>query len=71
MKTTVGTVLIRFTKPGASRPTTRRVSIAPAFDPDATSMVPIPGWTAADPGGRLIPGWALYRTDADGRPLAA
>lgn len=25
----------------------RRVSIAPAFDPNATSMVPLPGWRAA------------------------
>lgn len=42
-----GTVLVRSTAPGATKPSTRRVSLAPAFDPDATSMVPVPGWTAA------------------------
>jgi len=59
----------------ASKDGKRRVPIAPAFDPLAVSMVPIPGWKAGPVGvpaaGVWIPGSALYRTDMDGNPIPA
>jgi hypothetical protein len=45
---TGGTVVIKSTPVGASKPVSRRVSVAPAFDPFAVSMTPIPGWSASD-----------------------
>ena len=44
---TTGTVLIRFVDKATGRKRSKRVGIAPAFDPLATTMTPIPGWTAA------------------------
>ena len=32
----------------------RRVTIAPAFDPNALSMTPLPGWTAAGSAARKV-----------------
>jgi hypothetical protein len=45
----------------------RMVSVAPAFDPDAVSMSPVKGWTAAhDPAwGVFIPGSALVAARSD------
>jgi hypothetical protein len=47
MKGPGGMVTVHSTPVGAGKPASRRVSVAPAFDPDATSMTPVPGWTAA------------------------
>lgn len=42
-----GLVTIKSTPAGGSKPVSKRVPLAPAFDPLALSMVPVPGWSAA------------------------
>lgn len=73
-----GTVVVGGLKFGAFVPTYKRVSIAPVFDPDATSMVPMPGWKVGDAPYRIVrrgaddaavdmlagDGWILPRADA-------